>query len=74
MSQPTAAELDAYRARTERLLKLSEFVTRMAPAFGETISEDREPVDTVTPLALLKARNAAIQDAFESIAAIARQS
>lgn len=72
--EPTDAELNAYRAQTDRLLKLSDFVTRMPPAFGESVGEGRELADELVPLALLKARNAAIQDAFEAVAEIARNS
>jgi hypothetical protein len=68
------AALDAYRAQTDRLLKLADFASRMAPAFGETIAEDKELVDSVTPIALLRARNIAIQAALDAIADIARNS
>jgi hypothetical protein len=75
MTPPTAIELDAYRAQTDRAAKLVDFVGRFAPGHGETATSgfDRGGlIDDDTPGAILEARDAAVQAAFEAIERLAR--
>jgi hypothetical protein len=64
-----------YRARSDRLEKLAQFLAWFAPAYGARTDEiGSTAVDEDTPEDVLRARDAAILAAFDAIRSIARDS